>query len=331
MKRHIIAVGAAFAIVAASPTNAQVLTFATNAQGSLAYRAGIAIAKLLESKTDLKARAQPMGGSTTYIPMIARGEANFGFTNAQELLYAYNGTGTFEGKPNKDLRYVTMVFPLRAGIAVVKDSGIKSVTDLRQHKGLRVTSGYTDLTIIETYLKSGLTAAGLSYENDFKHVPVSGFVKGMLAIGEDKTDITWISLGSGAGRKAMAQLKSRGGWRYINFDTSPEAKAKFKKMVPAGEIVLEKRTKMPGIVEPTYIMQLRYMLVTSSKADPDTVYKIVKTIAANKATLAKSFPAFRGLRVEDMGVQGGMPYHPGALKAYKELGFTVGAEMIPGS
>lgn len=330
MKRHIIAVGAAFAIAAAGAANAQVLTFATNAQGSLAYLAGVAISKLLASKTDLKARAQPMGGSTTYIPMIARGEANFGFTNAQELLYAYNGTGTFAGNPNKDLRYVGMVFPLRAGIAVVSDSGIKSVPDLHKRKGLRVTSGYSDLTIIETYLSAGLTAAGLSYD-DFKRVPVSGFVAGMLAIGEDKTDITWISLGSGAGRKSMAQLKSRGGWRYINFDTSPEAKAKFKKLIPAGDIVLEKNTKMPGIVEPTYIMQLRYMLVTSAKSDPDVVYKIVKTIAANKPELVKSFGAFRGLKVEDMGVQGGMPYHPGALKAYKEHGFTVGSEMIPGT
>jgi len=330
MKRIIVAVSAALALFAAGTSNAQVLTFATNAQGSLAYLAGIAISKLLASKTDLKARAQPMGGSTTYIPMIARGEANFGFTNAQELLYAYNGTGTFAGTPNKDLRYVGMVFPLRAGIAVVEDSGIKSVTDLRQHKGLRITSGYTDLTIIETYLASGLIAAGLSYD-DFKRVPVSGFVSGMLAIGEDKADITWISLGAGAGRKAMAQLKSRGGWRYINFDTSPKGKATLKKLVPAGDIVLEKNTKMPGIVEPTNILQLRYMLVTSAKANPDIVYKIVKTIAANKPDLVKSFGAFRGLKVEDMGVQGGMPYHPGALKAYKELGYKVGSELIPGS
>jgi len=323
MKPLVRAIAAALAITSSGAANAQVLTIATNAQGSLAYLTGVAISKVLMSKTDLKARAQPMGGSTTYTPMIARGEVDFGLSNAQELIWARDGKGTFAGNANPDLRYVGMVFPLRAGLAVPSDLGIKSVEDLGKKKGLRITSEYTDLTIIQSYIEAALVGAGLSYDH-FRRVPVSGFVKGMLALGEGKTDITWISMGSGAGRKVLAQLKDRGGWRYINFASTPEAVAKFKNLVPGADIVLESNTKMPGIVEPTHIFQVRYMLATSRKADPKVVYKLVKTMAQNKAELVKAFGAFRGLKVEEMAIQGGVPYHPGALRAYKELGFKVG-------
>lgn len=323
MKRFTFAIGMAVGLTAmASMASAQVATFATNNPGSLAHRAGVAVAKVLQSKSDVKARVQPIGGSTTYTPMIARGEVTFGFSNAQEFLYAYKGDGTFEGKPHPTLRLVGMAFPLRAGIAVPVDSGLKKTTDLQNYKGKRITGEYTSLSIIEDYISSGLANGGVSYD-DFQKVPVSGFVQGIKALGEGKTDITWISLGSGAGRQVMAQLKNRGGWRYLDFDTSERGIKAFKQHVPAGDIVLEKNTKMPGINEPTHIVQIRYLIATSADTDPDLVYKVTKTMAQNQPDLAKAFPAYRRLKVDQMAAQDGMPYHPGAVKAYKELNIPI--------
>ncbi len=303
---------------------AQVAVFATNPQGSLGYRTGIAVAKTVTVHAPgVTGRPQPMGGSTTYIPIVNRGEVAFGFSNGMETFYAYNGTGTFDGRAQRDLRLVGLMFPLRTGIATVADFGVDSVHDLAKLKGKRITSEYTSLTIIENFIAGALANANLSYD-DFVKVPVSGFAKGIFALGEGKTDISWISLGSGAGRKVNTQLRSRGGFVYPNMDTSPEAMARFRKFMPAARIVLESNTKMPGIRKPTNIVEIDYVLFTHKNMDAGIVYKVAKALATNKAHLAKSMGAFNRQKPEAFALPTVAPYHPGAVKAIEELGLKIG-------
>ena len=304
---------------------AQVAVFATNPQGSLGYTTGIAVAKAVTDKAEgIIGRPQPMGGSTNYIPIVNRGEVDFGFSNGMETLFAYKGINTFEGRPHTNLRMVGRMFPLRTGMATVADMGVTSVKDLHKLKGKRLTSEYTSLSIIETFIKGTLANANMSYA-DFQAVPVSGFAKGMFALGEGKTDISWISLGSGAGRKVHTQLRGRGGIVYFDMDTSPEAVARFRVHMPAAKIVLESNTKLPGIKKPTHIVEIDYVLFTHKGASDEMVYKITKALATNKEHLAKSMGAFNRLKPGTFAEPDMAPYHPGALKAINELGLKVGS------
>lgn len=315
---------AAFVVAAGmcGSATAQVVAVATNPQGSLGYSTGIAVAKVATANSDITVRAQPMGGSTTYVPMINRGEIAFGFSNALESLYAYTGEGTFEGKKNPNLRLVGSMFPLRSGLTVANASGLKSIKDLQEYKGRRITSEYTSLSIIENFIKGALANAGVGYD-DFRRVPVSDFSKGIEALGEGKVDITWISLGSGAGRKVDTQLRDGGGFRYLDMDTSPEAVDRFKKWMPAAEIVLESNTKMPGIHEPTHIVELDYLMLTYENMDPEVVYQVTKALVRNHEQLGKSMGAFNRQDPKKMATRTVAPYHPGAVKAYNELGIPV--------
>ena len=69
-------------------------------------------------------RPRPMGGSTTYIPIVNRGEVDFGFTNALEAHHAVAGLGSFKDRKQSNLRMIGKMFPLAAGIAVAADTGI---------------------------------------------------------------------------------------------------------------------------------------------------------------------------------------------------------------
>ena len=263
MKTLAFATTVALVTAFATATVAQVVVFATNPQGSLGYRTGIAVAKTVTDKAPgVTGRPQPMGGSATYLPIVNRGEVDFGFSTGLETLFAYKGIGTFDSRPHPDLRLVGRMFPLRTGIATVADFGARSIHDLKKLKGKRITSKYTSLSIIENFMKGALANGNMSY-SDFVKVPVSGFVKGISALGEGKTDISWISLGSGAGRKVNTQLRGRGGFVYLDMDTSPEGIARFKKHMPTADIVLEANTKMPGIKEPTNIVPDRLCAVHS--------------------------------------------------------------------
>jgi TRAP transporter TAXI family solute receptor len=315
------AIAAAFA-VNAPQAEAQVAVFATNPQGSLGYRAGIAVSKTVTEKVDgLTGRPRPMGGSTTYIPIINRGEVDYGFTNALEAAQAVKGEGSFKGRPQSNLRLVGNMFPLVAGLAVPADAGVRTIHDLKKMKGMRVTSEYTSLTAIETWIRAAMANGGLDYDMDFKKVPVSGFVKGILALGEGKTDITWISLGNGAGRKVMTQMRKRGGWVHVSMDDSPAAVAKIKALAP-GSIAKIGNTKIPGIKGPTNLIQFDYILFTHKDTNADTVYKIAKGLATNTKHLGASLGLFNKMKPGDFASPDYMPWHPGALKAAKELGWV---------
>ena len=323
MKLRLLAAACAASIGLTTAASAQVVGVATNPQGSLGYLTGIAVAKVVTAKSGgVTVRAQPMGGSTAYIPMVDRGEVVFGFTNGGELQHAYNGVGTFEGKKQGDLRIVSAMFPLRSGVAVVADSGLKKISDLKNYKGKRVAGEYTALAIIQDFVAAGLANGGVSYA-DFNKVPVSGLIKGVTALGEGKVDVAWVPVGSGAARKINVQLKSRGGIRYLDLDPSPEALARFKKVMPALDIVMESNTKMPGVPEPTHVAQMAYIMVTSAKTNPDLVYKVTKTVIENQPELVKALGAFRRNKKDEMGTLDLAPYHPGAIKAFKEAGMKV--------
>jgi TRAP transporter TAXI family solute receptor len=329
MRKYIhraLGVIAACGMLAAAPAAlSQVVGIATDQQGSLGYNTGQAVAKVANQKAKIVARIQPMSGTAAYIPLINRNEVQFGFCNLVEAEYALTGTGNFEGKKNPDLELVGVMFPLRTGLMVAADSGIKTIADLKaKSKGLRIASEYTSSTIIKYYIEGALANGGMTYA-DFKQVPVSGFVKGMEALGDGLVDVTLISLNSAGGKKVNAQLRSRGGIQYVSLDNSAEGEKRFKDYLSAAEIVhMKANPDIPGLIDAANIIEIPWVMVTSKGASETLVYGITKAVAENQKELGATFGAFKRANLKKMAPASKVPYHPGALKYYKEAGIPVG-------
>ena len=322
MKKNVFFSVLAAASVTAGIAAAQVVSVATNPQGTLGYRTGIAVAKVVTAKTDVTARAQPMAGSSTYLPMLDRGEINFGFTNGGELQHAADGVGTFAGRKQPNLRTVAVMFPLRSGVAVVGDTGLTKISDLQKFKGKRAPTKYTSLAIIQDFIAAAMINGGVSYA-DFKGVPVSGLAKGALALGQGKVDLAWVPVGSGLAKKINNQLRNRGGMRYLDLDTSPAAHARFKKAAPALTLRKIVNTKLAGIKQPTHVAEMSYIMLTGKKTNEALVYKVTKALIKHQKDLGKAFGAFKRNKKAGMGSVKETPYHPGAIRAYKEAGIKV--------
>ena len=326
MKRlSIVALAAGLTLGLAGSALAQAVGIATDQPGSLGHNTGQAVAKVLNLKAHIAARPQPMAGTAAYIPLINRGEVEFGFCNAVEAQYAFSGTGNFDGKAHPDLRMIGVMFPLRTGLMATADSGLATIADVKaRSKDLRIASDYTASSIIAYYIAGGLANGGMTYD-DFKKVPVSNFVQGMQALGDNLVDVTLISLNSAAGKKVNAQLQSRGGIQYISLDDSPEGQTRFKNFLPAASIIAMKANdNIPGLAKPANIIQIPWVMLTHKDAPEDLVYRVTKTIAENNDALKEAFGAFRLGKAADMAPAHVMPYHPGALKYYEEAGIKVG-------
>lgn len=302
---------------------AEIVSIASGQPGSLGHNTGQAVAKIANQVAKITARTQPLAGTSAYVPVINRGEMSFGFVNAVEMEYAYKGTGNWEGRKNPDLRLVGVMFPLITGIAAPAKLEIRNVADLKKKASeLKIASQYTADTTIAYYIMGALANGEMTYE-DFKQVPVTNLVKGMEALGNGLVDVALVSLNSGAGKKANATLS--GGIRYISLDDSAEAVKRLKDFMPAASLVtLDANPNIPGLLEKSTIIKIPWVMITSKNESEDLVYRMTKVIAENYKKLGETFGAFKRGSAKEMAPAIDVPYHPGALRYYKEAGIPVG-------
>lgn len=312
------------AALGATAASAQIVGIATDQQGSLGYNSGQALAKVAVTAGAVEARVQPMAGTAAYLPMINQGDMDFGFCNAVEAEYAFSGTGTFT-RENPNLRMVGVVFPLRTSIMAPADLGLDTISDLKAKAGeIRVASEYSASTIIAEYIRGALANGGMTYD-DVKQVPVSSFIAGIQALGDQQVDVALVSLNAGAGKEADAQLQSRGGLQYVSLDDSEEAVAAFKKHLRAASLLpMDANENIPGLKKPANIISIPWTLVTNADVSDEVVYKITKLIAENNAELGEAMGAYKLWKPETMAPESLVPYHPGALKYYEDAGIAVG-------
>jgi hypothetical protein len=309
-----VALGAAVALGA--PAAAQTYAIGANPQGSVFYAAAAAIAKVEVDKTGLQFRVAPYSGSSTYIPLVDKGELAFGMSNGAEYVFAYSGTELFEGKPNKNLRSVLFTFALTNGFAVRSDSPMKTVADL---KGKKVPAVYSSGRIFSYLQNASLAAAGLKPE-DVVAVPAPNFIVGIKAFEDGRTDAGYIPFNSGQGKEAMAKIP--GGWRYLTIGDAADADQKASAVLPTSRTVkLKPNPNATGVTaDPTVLLAIDVAMFTNKDVPDDVVYKVVKTIFESKPDLAKALAAFARFDPKNMVRKSPVPYHPGAIKAYKELG-----------
>ena len=63
-----------------------------------------------------------------------------------------------------------------------------------------------------------------------------------------------------------------------------------------------------------------FVLMTSTKTPEKIVYDVVKSIYNDKTRLVEVHKSFNSFDPAKMHIDIGVPYHPGALKFYKEHG-----------
>lgn len=296
--------------------SAATYTVGTNPQGSLFYSMGTALAKVMVDKTGKQYRVSPYAGSSTFIPMLNAGRIAFGFANGGEATFAHQGIGNFKRGPNENLRLVGVAVATQTSFAVPTGSPIKTVEDL---KGKRLASGYNSGKTFHFYSNAALSAGGLTID-DAKKVPMPNFVKAITALSEDRIDAALVPMNAGVGKKAMATMKD--GWRYVSLNDSDEAKAAVNKNLPSARIVsVEPSESKTGVVDnPTKMIEVDFYVLTGAHVSDDDVYELVMTMSNNKEALGNAFAAYKRYDPKKMVQPNPVPYHPGAIKAYKELG-----------
>ena len=293
--------------------NAQPIGLGTSPQGTLTYALGASVAKVLGEKGNIQSRVQPSSGTGTMIPLVNSGEIDIGFANTLELWDAYHGKGTFDKRPNPNLRTLAVIFPIRVGLFVRADSPIKSVKDM---KGKTVSYGYTSQEIIKLTVDAMLATEGLTAA-DLKTVLVPNLVRGVDELMSGRVDITTFAIGSAKVAEADAAV----GIRYIPLPNTPEALAAMQKVFRTAYLSkVEPAPNLAGVKEPMHLMAYDYTVFVNKDVPADKVKTLTGLIAENKDGLAAGQPLFRQMQTERLFSQIDVPFHPGAVAYFGEKG-----------
>ncbi|KIN65837.1 TRAP transporter solute receptor, TAXI family protein [Sulfitobacter noctilucae] len=311
-----LAFAGAMAAGSAATAQEKFITIGTGGQTGVYFVVGQSICRLVNrgsAEHNLKCTAPSTGGSIANINAIKAGDMDMGVAQSDWQFHAYNGSSQFEGDKFDKLRAVFSVHGEPFNVIARKDSGIKSLDDL---KGKRVNIGNPGSGQRAT-MEVVMDAKGWTLD-DFALASELKPAEQAAALGDNKVDAIIYTVGhpNGSIQEAVstidAELVNVGGPEIEKLiaDNPYYAAAS----IPGG--------MYKGTDETVNTFGVKATFVTSADVDEDTIYQVVKAVFDNFDRFKRLHPAFENLTEEEM-ISGGLsaPLHAGAAKYYKERGW----------
>ncbi|MET0027559.1 MAG: TAXI family TRAP transporter solute-binding subunit [Candidatus Thiodiazotropha sp.] len=280
------------------------------------YPTGGAICRLLNmerKRHGIRCTVESTGGSIFNLNTIASGELDFGVAQSDWQYHAYHGSSKFsEQGPNPDLRAVFSIHSEPFTVMARKDSGIKAFEDLKDKRVNIGNPGSGQRGTMEVMMNLvGWT------KDDFKLASELKATEQARALCDNKID-------------AMVYVVG-----HPNASIKEAATACDTRLVPVeGKAVDELIRDTPyyasavipggmyrGTDTDTQTFGVKATLVTSASVDENVVYELVKAVFDNLEDFRKLHPAFAHLKAAEMLEGNSAPFHPGALRYYKEKGW----------
>lgn len=295
------------------------IRFGTSELGGTFYTQGQAIAELFNrerGETD-NCVVQTSDASMHNAELLDRGDLEFGFMASNWIGRAKNATAPFA----KQIA-LRMVAPANAGpmcFVRLASAPIQSVADFQ---GKRIAVG-TRGSGMEQHVHTIFDVLGISLDS-FTPVHMS-FAAGADALVNGTIDVQFHPP---IPNKVLTDLSQSAEIRVIPFGAGQLDK--LFAQVPFYRPVVVEKNAFRGVVEDITQVGVINVIVTHERIPERIVQGMAKTIADNLDTLPQMNPLFKGLKklFEPLRTQGaaafefgGVPLHPGALKAYQEAGW----------
>ncbi len=290
------------------------ITIGSNPAGSVYFLLAGGFAKHFQQDLKIRSTAQPHAGSSVYLPLMNKGEMVMGLNSSLDSGLAVAGKERFKD-PIKNVRLLARVWILPYAYMVKESSGIKTLDDLRGKKVIvnvktNVSLALTNRTVLST---AGMT------EKDVTAVDSGGVVAGINMVVEGRADATTVALAMPAMRKTHATVP--GGLRILGLGKLANDDMLAKGIAGLYSMKVKPSKRFPFVREALTIAAFDTYLNAGSQVGDGDAYMLVKSLHTNWKKLQKDYAPLRGTPVDGLApANTSMPYHPGAIKYYKEAG-----------
>ncbi len=268
---------------------------------------------VLKANPNFSGSSVPMAGAANVVGVF-QGKLNIAFSFSDTMGDAWEGKEDFKdvGKV-QNARILASLFPEPTQFAVYADSGITSVPQL---KGKKITPGPRG-SAIEIVTRRILDAYGMTTK-DVQWQPL-GFADGA----EQMLDRHIDAILYGAMVYPAPPLVNVSSQRQIRLlSLSDEVINKLVKTYKGIEPFTLPPGSYKGVDYPVKGVASNVILIVREDMPESVAYSITKTIAENFARYVSVTKAMDIGKPNEMGKDVGFPYHPGAIKYYKEKGWV---------
>lgn len=281
--------------------------------GGAFYVVAGGVAKVLEEKLAIPVTAAVTEGSLENIRLLDRKQIHVAVIAANNAYPAYHGVLGFD-KKHTFLRAIFGFYPNAFSFMSLPGTPYRSFASL---KGQRVGVG-TGKTW-DVFMKPLMKAHGLEYGKDFKPV-YAGLGDLFTQLGDRAIVAAPGVVSGGTPIPGALRLAAEKGAQY--FGPDPEAAKKTAKELPFMNLIrITKDT-------PSYDRDIDTVdiggphLYGRADMDEELVYRITKLLHQNLGRLAREIRYFKypEKHPEQMTANSGVPYHPGAIRYWKEAG-----------
>lgn len=312
LKRAAIAAiaSASIALSAASTGAAEFINVLTGGTSGVYYPLGVALSKIYGDKIEgVRTQVQATKASVENLNLLQQGRGEIAFSLGDSVKLAWEGNTDAGFKaPLDKLRGIAAIYPNYIQIMASKESGIKTVADL---KGKSLSVG-APKSGTELNARAILAAAGMSYD-DLGKTEYLPFAESVELMKNRQLDATLQSAGLG-----VSSFKDLATSLDVQMVAVPEEIATklgapyIAATVPAGTY--------QGQDSDVQTVAVVNFLVTHSEVSDETAYQMTKQLFENIPALTAAHKAAENIRIEDAVKGMPIPLHPGAERYYKEKG-----------
>jgi len=289
------------------------ISIGTADTGGVYYIYGGGIAKVISANIpDTQATAEVTPGAVDNVKMLQNESLDFAFTKGDVATEAIKGLGPFASTGKVQVRAIAVLYPDIAHVVVVS-SGINKLEDI---KGKIISTSAPGSGHEMVALKL-LEAAGVNPLKDFKRERIS-LSESANAFKDRKIDGFFFATGLPAA--SMLDLGATPGLTFKILDTQSYLPAIIRKHGRIyNEATIPKGTysKQEGDVK---TIGVPVIFVTVDTMDEKLVYAITKTLFEKKSDLVAVHKEAKKLALESASTLAEVPFHPGAIKYYRERG-----------
>lgn len=310
------ALGAAFFLsftLSGAAQAATAVSFGTSSVGSAFYTLSVVIANVITKHSGISATVEPVGGSDATARGIGAKKVEIGMLNAGSAVNAYNGEGTFAKTGKIPLALIAQGQDSLRQIVVRTESGIKSVKDLSGKKFIAKRKALPEMEQIAHAL---LDLYGVD-KNSVTILETPETNEAIEALKVGTADAAMIPAGVPA--SFLLDLSQNAKVAFLSIpDDKLEAlinkmgSAFHEGVIPAGTYRGQDReVKFPAMSS---------VLVVRADMSEDTVYQITKAIFNNQDEIKAGHSAGRDWNLKKTLQAPPLPFHPGAVRYFKEAG-----------
>jgi TRAP transporter TAXI family solute receptor len=312
---------AAASVLALAPAlHAQELSIATGGTGGVYYPFGGGLAEVINNYVDgYSASVEVTGASVENMALISRGDSDIAIGLADTVFAAFNGTGAFEGRQVSELRALASIYPNAIQIVTLAGSGIASLEDLR---GQRVSVGApgsgTEVSTQTLLSSNGITfddidPQRLNFNETADALRDGDIVAGFWSVGPPTSSILNLAATRDIALVPMSEQE------IANAISESPTFAPYTLRTGIYD----------GVEAPVNTISTPNVLVVNANMSDDLAYNITKAMYTHVADLIAIHPAANDTTIEFSLASTPIPFHPGALRYFDEIGVAVQDHQRP--